>query len=58
MIDRFKGAVAAKGFDMAAQQTRALRQGLDESRESPRISGMARVFDEAFERAYLTFIIT
>src|SRR5215468_2752751 len=51
MIDRFKGAVAAKGVDMAAQQTRSLRQRLDESRESPRISGMARiVFDEAFER--------
>jgi len=51
MIDRFMGSVAAKGSDMAEQQTRSLRQRLDESRESPRISGMARiVFDEAFER--------
>jgi hypothetical protein len=37
--------------DTAAQQIGSLRERLDESRDSPRISGMARiVFDEAFER--------
>ncbi len=51
MIDQFRGAVATKGTDVAAQETGSLLQKLDESRESPRISGMARiVFDEAFER--------
>jgi hypothetical protein len=49
MIDRFKGAVAAS--ETAALQIGCLRQRLGESRDSPRISGMARiVFDEAFER--------
>ena len=40
-----------KGSDTAEEQMRSLSQKLDESRESPRISAMARiVFDEAFER--------
>ena len=51
VIDRFKAAVAAQGSDIAAQQIGCLRERLDESRDSPRISGMARiVFDEACER--------
>jgi len=49
IVDRFKGAVAAS--NTAAREIGCLRQRLGEARDSPRMSGMARiVFDEAFER--------